>query len=497
MSATRRNLIIIGLLFVAVVGLALARVLPSEGRFETVHPLVVSGDVENVVELGRVDEEDFSLRKAERDDRRLLALALSDVLEAAEPRTPHYRVLFVGSDGRSAEISGDHLEDNLLALGEEYGWEAINPSHPVSSNIKDLTEILVVAEDPPPDVTVNISREGETLKRHTVGELLADGYGVRSRSVGSSTQVGGELSLKAEIFQRERVVDLRRLAGDVELQTVLLVGEMGEMVSVSAGSQVILGDNSLSYREDADSVVPAVRGVILDPPKRYNTDIYHDAVRSLEDGEDTMIVLVDGFGWHQYRHLVEREALPYLGSVGEAAPALAVFPSITPVNLTAAITGVLPAESGVVARDTRRPEVETIFMWCRERGLKERLVMGPIAPIEAGTDPVFSSDSDGDGSDDDEVFENALNMVEQDYDLLMVHFKGVDSAGHTHGALAEETLDTAVEIDGYIERLAESWDGRILVFADHGMKTIDDGGEHRLCVYEDMYVPHWDIPPTP
>lgn len=494
LKCDRRKLVRAAVLVaVALAGLALLHYFPLEGQTASTQPLSIVGDVDNVVTLRGVDEGDFPISAIDRDDRRLRAIALSDILEAAGPKTDDYRVFFVGDDGRTAAISGEHLEDNLVVLGQEYGWEAINPRHPISSNIKNLAEVVVVAEDPPPVVSVNVFREGHTLGHYTPGELMTSGYSVRSRPVGTSSKIDGELSLEAEIFQSERIVDLQRLTEGLDFEAALLVGERGEMVPVSARHQLVLGDADLSYRPGRGERPWVVRGVVLDPPRRRNTDIYHDAVRYLDDGVDTMIVLVDGFGWHQYRHLAERDALPYLGSAARPVPALAAYPSITPVNFAAAITGAAPQESGVVARDTRTSQVETIFQWSRERGLKEGLVMGPIAPIDSGTDPVFCHDSNSDGSDDDEVFQNAMEMTGAGYDLLMVHFKGVDSAGHSHGALARETLDTALEIDAYIEELAESWDGRVLVFADHGMKTVGMGGEHGLCLYEDMFVPHWDI----
>jgi len=256
----------------------------------------------------------------------------------------------------------------------------------------------------------------------------------------------------------------------------------------------VLEDASLAYHDDDGTEIPAVKGLILDPPARKNTDVYEEAVGWLRGDTPALVVLVDGLGWHQYLHMTAHGRMPFLASREGLVQALAVYPSITPVNFAAAVTGALPPDSGIITRNTRVPEVPTIFQWAEDRGLRSALVMGPISPIEFGITPTLVTRADADGCEDSAIFERSMALIEDEYDLLFVHFKSPDTVGHAYGAFAEETLATIDTVDGYLSRLHAAWDGRMVVFSDHGMKTMDDGtGEHGMLLYDDMYVPQWSF----
>ncbi len=478
-------LVVLGLSVVAC-GLPLGETAP-----EVSHGLWIVGDVEVATQIDSLDPRDWSVERLERGDRTITVIPLAELLEMSAPLATEYRVAFAGRDGRLAVVGGGHLADSRLGWSEEYGWEVVNPNHPVSGNIKDLEEIVVLAEDPGPRHSLNVIRLGENIDRYTVGELAVGEYTVGAEPIGSASREVDGVNLEAKIYQRERWIDLDRFVRNRDYEELVVVGEAGEVAVHAPGGKMMLERTSLAYRAADGVEISRVKGIVLDPPKRMNTAIFGDAKESLERGIPTMVVLVDGLGWDQYLHMIENGRMPFLGAAGEPDPALAIYPSITPVNVAASITGALPHESGVVARNTRIPEVPTLFQWARERGMEESAVIGPIAPIDLGTDPHFRTDENGDGSEDDEIFDTTLKLAGEGYDFLYVHFKGVDVAGHAHGAFAEETLSAIDRIDGYVRGLAHVWEGNMIVYSDHGMKTTPDGGEHGLFVHEDMFVPHW------
>ncbi len=454
-------------------------------------PLQVVGDVQNPLNLENVDQTGIETETLQVDDRSVQAVPFEDLLDEAVPSSTSQTLLLVGHDGRSASMCNRNLSESFIGISESHGWEAINFNHPRSANIKQLAEVVVIAEGKQHGSSFNIIDSTANLLNTSVGQLHRQDYTKSSDHVGTSTQQYGGNELEVRSFNRYKVPKINDVLDDMDFDEYLLVGRQGEMESGKQAGQFILNPSSISYRADGNPVIDDVRGLIMDPPEKKITDVYHDSIRLLEQGKQIMAVLVDGLGYHQYLHVTENGYAPFLSSLPRAEKALAVYPPVTPVNFAASVTGKTPEETGIHSRRQRSPQVPTIFEHTLQNDLKAAAIMGPIQVIDLEINPVLCVDENDDGSTDDEILQTALDYTGEDYDFLMVHFKDVDRAGHNYGDLADETLQQITKIDEYLQQLTDAWDGHIIVFSDHGMHETEEGGSHGLFKNEDMLIPYW------
>jgi 2,3-bisphosphoglycerate-independent phosphoglycerate mutase len=74
--------------------------------------------------------------------------------------------------------------------------------------------------------------------------------------------------------------------------------------------------------------------------------------------------------------------------------------------------------------------------------------------------------------------------------MMFVHFHGLDDRGHDYGDMDQKTLEYIKTIDDYINELANHWDGKIIITADHGMHSTSESGSHGEFRFEDLIVPY-------
>jgi hypothetical protein len=229
-------------------------------------------------------------------------------------------------------------------------------------------------------------------------------------------------------------------------------------------------------------------GIINDPPKRSIMDVYHESKFFIERNEKVMVIYIDGWAWHQYEYLKENHPELYLSQSNSFEKALAVYKPVTNSGYAAMITGLPPYENGIINRNYREPKVETIFQLIEKKNKKIVLVEGNSNVINVGIDPILNLDTNENSSNDDEIFNSAMNNMHP-CDYLFVHFHGFDDTGHSYGPYGSKTIDKFLEIDHYVEQLATQWKGKIIVTTDHGMHLTEKGGSHGEFRYEDLIVP--------
>ena len=468
-------------------GLSLA----GEDSRESLGSLEVVGDVREPLVLRELDEDAFLIETVHLRDGTVRAVSLEDLLRKAVPRSDDFDLLLVGDDGRTALLRGGDLSGIRVALGEQYGWEAVNGGHPASSRVKTLREIVIIARDLSPGEGIGLIDTDSNLLRLSAGELHREGYSVVMRQAGSSGVAGDDEALAVRLFDRERIVDLEGFVDPSALDLALVIGDRGEVQLLRGDGRFLLDRNRLSYAEGEDVLIEEVRGLVLDPPDRMITDVYHDAQHLLQEEQPVLLLLLDGLGYHQYVQAAEGGHAPFLRSLPQPEKALAAYPPVTPVNFAAALTGVTPDESGVTRRGIRTAEVPTLFDLSLQLGRKATAILGSIGVIGLEIDPVLCVDRNRDGSTDDEIRDAALARFPGDYDLILVHFKDIDRAGHDHGEQAAETLEQITRIDGYVGELVRAWDGQVIIFSDHGMHSTGEGGDHGVFRVEDMIIPYW------
>ena len=210
-----------------------------------------------------------------------------------------------------------------------------------------------------------------------------------------------------------------------------------------------------------------------------------------------VLVILDAFGYLDIQKAQQQGLIPNLLELSKPKMGLSVFPPITSVVTAALVTGVEPEINGVDQPGKRSTKTATIFDQLRSKQKQFTVIEGNslyLANLKA-EDLVLSTDDNHSGTNDDEVFQNALNKIRQGmHDFLWVHFHGIDDTGHTYGPWSPETIQRVEAIDGYVKQLLDASPSNtlFLITADHGMHTGNEGqrtGEHGNLIAEDMLIP--------
>lgn len=291
------------------------------------------------------------------------------------------------------------------------------------------------------------------------------------------------VSSQIKKFKLEDIIDER-------IEKALAMGGLGEVEYLEEGGYFEINANSIDYMDEEGKIrIEDVKGVMINPPTGSITDSYYHMSHYLQEG-DVLFILLDGFGYHQYKYAIENGYLPFLGKQPEAIKALSVYKPVTNAGLAAMITGKYPIENGVYSRKQRELQVDSIFKLAGDLGIKAIYIEGDIAILKTEVEPVLNLDNNGDGFTDDEVFETTLKAIKEGHNLVFTHFHGIDDSGHTYGDLSLETMEFIKRVDGYVKELVSNWNGKVIITADHGMHSTEDGGDHGEFRYEDMVVPY-------
>jgi len=241
-------------------------------------------------------------------------------------------------------------------------------------------------------------------------------------------------------------------------------------------------------------LAPTIAGVLGVPSPRKTQG------RALEDlrADHVVLVILDGLGYRLYVGQRGTGGTPFLDSLGEPRLVRGVYPSITRVSMAAMLSGAAPSANGVADRSSRDIAAETILQVVTASGRCAVVVEGESLPVNLpGATFRLSGDRDGNGYTDDNTRDSALAVVAEGMpDLLVVHWHGIDDAGHTYGPASSEYQERLSTVDGYLHQLVSvlPQNTLVLITADHGMHAVSDGeglGNHGTLSTEDMLVPLW------
>ena len=274
----------------------------------------------------------------------------------------------------------------------------------------------------------------------------------------------------------------------------LLEGEAAETAEMKSGT-VIPGE-SLVYTAKGDvfraqdyKVTETLTGVIKSPPERTVMDAYAIAKERLDAGERVLMIYIDGLGYDTFERAVSDGAVPCLAQL-HCERAASVYPTITPVNYAAMVTGRPPAENGVTKRGIHAIEGETIFSYADSVGKTSYVSEGDTQILALpGAEMELSPDLNGSGTGDDEIFDCAMDAL-GDYDIVFVHFHSVDDASHANGPHSDEARAALETVDAWCAQLIGAWDGAVIVTADHGQHENDGTGDP---AYQDRSGTHGDF----
>ena len=275
--------------------------------------------------------------------------------------------------------------------------------------------------------------------------------------------------------------------------TVIDASEMTETKDVSArtveGECLVYTEKGDVFRAEDYKVREALIGVISNPPERTVMDAALQAEKWLDAGERVMIIYIDGLGWETFAHAASDGAVPNLGKLS-AEICASVYPTITPVNYAAMVTGRPPSENGVTKRGIHAVECDTVFTYASSLGLTSYVSEGDIQILALpDAELELSPDLNGSGTGDDEIFERAMEHMGS-CDLMLVHFHSVDDSSHEYSPVSDEVRDALVMADGWCGELLSAWDGRVIITSDHGQHVQDGTGD---TAYADRKGTHGDF----
>jgi hypothetical protein len=212
--------------------------------------------------------------------------------------------------------------------------------------------------------------------------------------------------------------------------------------------------------------------------------------------DHVLLLFLDGFGYRRYEEALAADLIPNLAQLPDPLIGLTTYPPITTVATASMLTGAPPEVHGANRRGIRLTEIQTLFDVANQSGLLVKAVEGEALAFQLrGADFVLSGDRNGDGRTDDEVLENTLAMLEGGMpDLMLVHFHGIDDTGHNHGpgSVQESALVAFVDQAVGVIIAALPADTLVLIFADHGMHSVDEDGRlgnHGHLIPLDMLIP--------
>jgi hypothetical protein len=395
-----------------------------------------------------------------------------------------YNVMFVANDSLTNVIEDAYNEVFLYEKNNQ--WHVYSETFPPTLRLKDLNRLVLMKKQPTAEDSVSIISPDEDRMLISPGNFLS--YHPETMLILDGISNKGNNQMQA--YQQKQILALDKLS---EATRFLVLSNNGDHLYINDKYYLALNKTSIDLLDEKyDVIVRDVNGIIENPPSASIMDVYYDVEYYLQQEQRVMVILVDGFGYHQFEYAKENNIAPFMTSFVPKV-ASSVFTPVTNSGLAAILTGQPPVVNGILNRDYRDVKVDTIFDVAESLNKQSLLIEGNINILDINAEVKLHLDKNNSGRSDDEIFETALDLSDG-LDLMMVHFHSFDDDGHDYGALDPKTMDTLSTLDDYVLELVEAWDGVTIIVADHGMHTTEDGGSHGVVRYEDMFVPYIIIP---
>ena len=220
------------------------------------------------------------------------------------------------------------------------------------------------------------------------------------------------------------------------------------------------------------------------------------------DPAPVLVISIDGLRWDY----LDRHDVPTLSRLADEGVhverLVPVFPSKTFPNHYSVVTGLYPANHGIIANNMYDPEMDATFslgdrdavenpdwwggepIWVtsEEQGRTAATYFWPgsEAPIQ-GVRPSEWVRYDGSVPGTtrvDQALEWLDRPAETRPDLITLYFSRVDTQGHYYGPTSDSTAVALKEVDGFLQRLLDGLEQRgmtdavnLIVTSDHGMAS--------------------------
>lgn len=476
--------------FYIIILLAMIVLVGCRDNHVTIGDLMINGDCQisgNITDL--LAEHEFI--QIDYHDESIPAISTATLISLTEPKYEAFDLFLKASDGFMIKLDGSSLSDTYLGYSSQARWAYISEKHPVNSQIKHITELIVVKKEGTPqyDFGVNIVTPTSTTN-YSVGELLLQNYQSYLKLDGISSMGSSDEHTEVAVMKQKKLIPVQNLIEE-PIDSVLVMTALGDYIYNYRTGYLDIVEGAVNYYVPEDNLlVLDIEGVMINPPSHTVMDTYDDSLYYLEKGQDVLIIFVDGFSYSQYQYLLDHNSDLFIANLPNVVRANTVFKPVTNAGFAAMISGTPPSENGVLDRSYRELLVPTLFDQATNLGLKSALVEGDISILNIATDISLNFDLNGDGFNEDEIYADALTKLAEKNNLLMVHFHSLDDFGHDYGRFNDEIWGRLAVIDEYIQDLAGRWSGKVILVADHGMHSTEDGGSHGEFRHEDLYIPY-------
>lgn len=420
------------------------------------------------------------------------SIDIEELINDLDPVYEEYYVNLRANDGFMIKLDKNGLQGTYLGYSHGDGWVYISEKHPVNSGIKNIDELRITSsgENNKNDFGLNIIVDNNTYN-YTIGELYEKDYSIISYSDGVSNKNYDGQEYSVEVLEEKKVLKIEDLIKE-DAKSILIMDESGNYEFTSSSTGFIeLRENTMNFIIPKEhKVFTNLKGILVNPPVTSVMDTYNDSLYYLEKDTDVLVLFIDGFSYYQYEKYKKEYPQSNIAKYENVVKANTIYKPVTNSGFAAMITGKPPVENGVLNRDYRELNVDTIFDEAEKLGKKSALVEGDIKILNTNINPILNLDSNKDGYNDDEVYQSALKEIDKDNSYLLVHFHGLDDLGHEYGPDAKEIFQRFKILDEYIEDLVSKWDGKVIITADHGMHIDGDGGSHGDFRTEDIYIPY-------
>lgn len=327
------------------------------------------------------------------------------------------------------------------------------------------------------DVDFYVEKSDEEIETVPLGQFFYDdGYRLIDKIVISGEDAAPLTATWDEIAESAFLSDAGELTID---ETVVPV----EAIEVQPSDR--LAEVELSIMDITPTILNAL-GLPALPDTEGQAQFDFSAQRAV-------IILTDGTQYDKLKSMAAAGDLPFFESQDKIYCGLTVYPPITTSSSASLFSAVPPAENGVYGYGYRTTEKATLFDAIVENGGTVTAVEGDSLPFNLrNAEIILSGDKDGNGYSDDNVFQNAMDVIQNNMPtMLYIHFHEIDDMGHSYGENAPEYEDALIRVDQYIAQLVEAIpaDTLIIITADHGMHTTSDGGNHGTLAAADMLIP--------
>ncbi len=437
--------------------------------------LKITGDVETLLQITSLDQ--YEKSKFTYKDKSREGVSLSQVVTGMLDQNSS--LYYVGNDGLVAKVDGTTVEKAYLLFTAENGWEIISTEHPVSSNIKEIKEIIVVSNEVESKNAFTIFTDNANLFSATIGQMLVSDYRHVQEFQGESVDKGNSVS----IFTSHKMISLSSLVKDSENKTgqAVIFLEDGSIHMGTADGMLELGDTQVKYHL-GDTIHENVVGIYLGETLGFVGDAYYDMDHYLSAGEKVLTIFLDGFSMETYEIAKERGIIPNI-SGGEVKKVFSVHTSVTNAGFASMITGTTPDINGVHSREERELLVPSIFQRALDLELSTSFLEGDIQILNTEIAPKLHLHGDT------AIIQSAKDDIANNVDFCFLHLHELDNLGHMYGPKGDALFEYLQKMDQEIGALVADFDGKVFLVTDHGMHKEGTAGNHGSMRYEDMVTP--------